>query len=409
MSERELPLPVDNPQDTGLDPVGPDPETLEHAVLAAVALELQRMAAEAESTQASMQLSNLAKLVGWAIHAPLESLAAEHEPEVHAADDVPEDAREEQIGEYLRGRYPAESVEVVAVQEMYGGLSKHTIMVEFRHRAANECIVVRQSSHSPDPGTLIAEYDVLKWAWSAGLPIAEPLWLEAQPNLLGGPFLVSRRAAGRNLGDVWGSTTVPPRHLCEQLAQILSALHAAPTHSLSTAPAAPMTDEAEIEDAISRQERRAEAANGLGKRLARLFEWLRGHAPAPSEHSALLHGDVGFHNLLVEDAAVTALLDWERSHFGDPAEDLVYVRPSIESAMDWHEFLDTYAEAGGRPPARDALRFYAVWQDVWRHVACLRLAADFVSSRRYSAGVAGFVNGPRFLDSAERAAADHDL
>jgi thiamine kinase-like enzyme len=53
------------------------------------------------------------------------------------------------------------------------------------------------------------------------------------------------------------------------------------------------------------------------------------HIPAASQHSVVfVHGDYGPNNLLLDrDArAVTAVVDWEWAHAGDPVEDLAYTQ-----------------------------------------------------------------------------------
>ncbi len=51
------------------------------------------------------------------------------------------------------------------------------------------------------------------------------------------------------------------------------------------------------------------------------FGWLGRHAPE-SPHTVLCHGDVGPGNFLHDGTRVTALLDWEFAHLGDPMDDL---------------------------------------------------------------------------------------
>jgi aminoglycoside phosphotransferase (APT) family kinase protein len=51
------------------------------------------------------------------------------------------------------------------------------------------------------------------------------------------------------------------------------------------------------------------------------FSWLARHAPVASD-TVLCHGDVGPGNFLHDGARVTALLDWEFAHLGDPMDDL---------------------------------------------------------------------------------------
>lgn len=55
------------------------------------------------------------------------------------------------------------------------------------------------------------------------------------------------------------------------------------------------------------------------------FDWLERNAPASVEKTALCHGDAGRGNFLFEGARVTALLDWEFAHLGDPLDDLAWI------------------------------------------------------------------------------------
>ncbi len=60
-------------------------------------------------------------------------------------------------------------------------------------------------------------------------------------------------------------------------------------------------------------------------RLAHLaLEVLRRLAPASVPRTVVCHGDVGPGNFLHDGARVTALLDWEFAHLGDPMDDLAW-------------------------------------------------------------------------------------
>lgn len=61
--------------------------------------------------------------------------------------------------------------------------------------------------------------------------------------------------------------------------------------------------------------------------LARLRETF----PGEPARAAVLHGDPGIGNLLWHDGGITALLDWEMAHVGDPYDDLAFV--SVRTAM----------------------------------------------------------------------------
>lgn len=55
------------------------------------------------------------------------------------------------------------------------------------------------------------------------------------------------------------------------------------------------------------------------------FDWLRADAPSDRAPAVLCHGDAGPGNFLHDGRCVTALLDWEFAHLGDPHDDLAWV------------------------------------------------------------------------------------
>jgi aminoglycoside phosphotransferase (APT) family kinase protein len=50
--------------------------------------------------------------------------------------------------------------------------------------------------------------------------------------------------------------------------------------------------------------------------------WLDRRKPAPAAQPVLVHGDYRTGNYLADERGVTAILDWEGAHLGDPIEDL---------------------------------------------------------------------------------------
>jgi aminoglycoside phosphotransferase (APT) family kinase protein len=55
----------------------------------------------------------------------------------------------------------------------------------------------------------------------------------------------------------------------------------------------------------------------------RAFAWLRANPPTAPRIS-VIHGDYRLGNFLAQDGRITALLDWELVHLGDPHEDLAW-------------------------------------------------------------------------------------
>jgi aminoglycoside phosphotransferase (APT) family kinase protein len=55
------------------------------------------------------------------------------------------------------------------------------------------------------------------------------------------------------------------------------------------------------------------------------MEVLRVHFPGEPARLVVVHGDPGPRNLLWHDGALSAMLDWEMTHFGDPHDDLAFL------------------------------------------------------------------------------------
>jgi aminoglycoside phosphotransferase (APT) family kinase protein len=83
-------------------------------------------------------------------------------------------------------------------------------------------------------------------------------------------------------------------------------------------------DHARLEVALWRRVLRARVPEA-DPLLALAFDWLDASPPAAAERTALCHGDAGPGNFLFEGERVTALLDWEFAHLGDPLDDLAWV------------------------------------------------------------------------------------
>ena len=64
---------------------------------------------------------------------------------------------------------------------------------------------------------------------------------------------------------------------------------------------------------------------------------------------------------LVEDGRISALLDLECSHIGNPAEDLIAFRHSVEAHMPWDTFFEAYVQAGGIAVSNAELAFASIW------------------------------------------------
>lgn len=249
----------------------------------------------------------------------------------------------------------------------------------FRVALADESVwVLRSDAPRSLPGSLgrVQEFQVVAAAVAAGVKTPAPRWLSS--DLLraeaGAYFLPWRQ------GEALGGRVV--RHpsleraragLCAELTRELAKLQAVTpgrNSELLAALGPPPADPARaaIETLAAMIERLPQRRPAL--ELALL--WLRERCPAPCAPS-LVHGDFRVGNFLVEPEGLSAILDWEFAHWGDPVEDLGWL-----CGRDWRfgredlaaggiatreQLLSDYLAAGGAPVDRGRLRFWEVYGD----------------------------------------------
>lgn len=117
------------------------------------------------------------------------------------------------------------------------------------------------------------------------------------------------------------------------------------------------------------------------------FAELRRRLPAPRA-PVLVHGDFRLGNLMVGADGLTAVLDWELAHLGDPAEDLGWIcTPSWRfGQMDRpvggfgavEDLLTGYRDAGGDASVTaDDVRFWTMFGALKWGVMCLTMFRTF--------------------------------
>ncbi len=101
--------------------------------------------------------------------------------------------------------------------------------------------------------------------------------------------------------------------------------------------------------------------------LTSCFRWLRDNVPdTGNTRPSLVQGDTGPGNFLHDGHGVTAILDFELGHLGDPMEDLAWVgtRNAQEPVPDFERFLTSYGDAAGAPPDRARIRYHALFAEL---------------------------------------------
>jgi aminoglycoside phosphotransferase (APT) family kinase protein len=93
------------------------------------------------------------------------------------------------------------------------------------------------------------------------------------------------------------------------------------------------------------------------------LDWLEQSTPEPEGLPVLVHGDAGPGNFLFANGHMTALLDWELAHMGDPMEDLAWfsMRSVMEPVPNFAACLAAYARETGAPIDLARVRYHRVF------------------------------------------------
>jgi aminoglycoside phosphotransferase (APT) family kinase protein len=95
------------------------------------------------------------------------------------------------------------------------------------------------------------------------------------------------------------------------------------------------------------------------------FAWLKANIPDVDIAPVIVQGDTGPGNFLYQDGHITAVLDWELAHFGDPMADLGWLalRAVQEPFTNFADRLTDYETFSGTPVDFDRLRYYRLFAE----------------------------------------------
>lgn len=291
----------------------------------------------------------------------------------------------ERFEAYLQDRFNEATLAVTEFRPLSGGFGKETILLSVTGKAIDGKLVIRRDPELPtvdnDCHRVALEYPVIRAVYARGFPAPDALWLDTEHRLLpGGDFLVMRMAPGRAGGNVFHATEALSTDQIEVLAQGIARLHTLP----------PLTELGDLTGSIRKdlwQQPMADLtrqyiidwqqyflanSHNPSPSLMALYRWMLANVPDAPDGPVLVHGDIGFHNMLIDEGRLTALVDWEFAHIGDPAEDLGSVRNALGDDR-WGEVMARYRAAGGHEVTPERLHFFRIWQHV-RNASASNLA-----------------------------------
>lgn len=268
-----------------------------------------------------------------------------------------------------RRRYGASAdIDNVSVATLGG--SSRTILFDLVSANGREALVSRQETYTLDESPFLPpalQFRLLELAYRERVPVPEPLF-EFTPDEDLGRGHVMRRVDGetlpkRLLGDP-GFARARTGFVAEAAA-VLARLHA-----IDPAHAAFLEHWPDSRDPLAAQRERYDYYGEPHPALDFAFRWLEQRRPL-APRRCLVHGDFRVGNMIMDNAGIRAVLDWECAHLGDPMADLGWL-----CARSWRfgfndkpvggigqraELFVAYEAAGGAKVDPAAVRWWEIF------------------------------------------------
>jgi len=207
-----------------------------------------------------------------------------------------------------------------------GGASRQTWSFDALVDGRRHALILRRDPPSASKGERersaaldrATEFRVLRAAWQAGVRAPEVLFeLLAEDGM--GEAYVMRRIGGTAIARKL--LRDPPyagarQKIATQLGEILARIHAVDIRTL------PSLAHRQAADHIDGLRSLLDTLSQPQPVFELTLSWLDQRKPAQAAAPVLVHGDYRTGNYLADETGVTAILDWEGAHLGDPVEDL---------------------------------------------------------------------------------------
>ncbi|KQM28451.1 MULTISPECIES: phosphotransferase family protein [unclassified Sphingomonas] len=179
----------------------------------------------------------------------------------------------------------------------------------------------------PSAHAIEREFALISALHPTGFPVPRPIALCEDADVIGAPFYLMERVAGRTIWDASMPDMAPAERRAHYDAMIdaLAALHAIDPVAVGLGDYGKPGNYFERQVARWTRQYRSSQTDDLPA-VERLIEWLPRTVP-PQDRTAIVHGDYRIDNLIFAEGEprVVAVLDWELSTLGDPLADFTYL------------------------------------------------------------------------------------
>ncbi len=282
---------------------------------------------------------------------------------------------------------------VANLRRLSGGASRETWSFDLERAEGVAVPLILQRARRGAVGTgpgMQGEAQLLAAARVAGVPVPLVLAAGDGEGTVGAPFVVVERLDGE---------TIPRRILRDpefasarevlvaQAGSALAAIHRIPVDR------APQLD---AQDQLVQYRGILELLGEPHPAFELAFRWLERSRP-PEGDPAVVHGDFRLGNLLVGPDGLSAVLDWELTHLGDPMEDLGWVcvrawrfgsQDPVAGLGSREALFRSYESAGGAPVDPAVVHWWEVLGTLKWGIMCIIQAQSHLSGMSRSVELA---------------------
>lgn len=304
-----------------------------------------------------------------------------------------DDGLRDSLRNFLRG-HGRPTAEVASLRQLSGGASCRVYAFELWDGGDTRTLVLRLDAvGGGTQGTRREEYALLAAAARAGVTVPRVHLQGSEDDGLGGAFFVMDLVPGEALArrllrdDHYAAARAAlPSQLGRELARTHEIDLGDPGLAFLAGRAPGGEDPARF--ALAEVERYRQILDAFVDQpypLLRLVgRWLAAHAPRVTR-PVLVHGDFRVGNVMFDEKGLTAVLDWELCHVGDPVEDLGWLcvrtwrfgkdELAAGGLCSREELVRHYEAAGGAPVDPAALAWWEIFGN-WKWAVICRMQAE---------------------------------
>jgi aminoglycoside phosphotransferase (APT) family kinase protein len=273
-----------------------------------------------------------------------------------------------------------------------GGASQETYKIVIDTAAGERTLALRRNAGGvwndevlPGRAGIETEALLMGLAKQAGVPEPEVLTLLIREDELGQGFFMQwldGETLGARIVRSESLAEVRPR-LARQCGEILARIHAIPVETSGLADALQAVDPRAFVEQTWAGYKLLATPQPMIDYAGR---WLLEHLPV-DPRTTLVHNDFRNGNLMIDEAGVVAVLDWEIAHLGDPMRDLGWMCTNswrfgrgdlpVGGFGTYEDFFAGYEAVSGVAVDPEHVLFWEVFGSFWWAVGCLGMAHAF--------------------------------